>query len=224
MSIVNWPKQEQPREKLLIKGANALSDAELLAIFLRTGVKGLSAVDLARQLLTSFGGIRQLLEANQQQFCQNRGLGLAKYAQLQATLEMSRRHLGQELERGCLMDSPNTVRQYLISQLRHRQREVFACLFLDNKHSVLGFEVLFKGSINSASVHPREVVKAALSYNAAAVIFSHNHPSGVAEPSMADKEITRRLIQALALVDISVIDHIIIGASEPVSFAERGLL
>ena len=208
MSIVNWPKQEQPREKLLIKGANALSDAELLAIFLRTGVKGLSAVDLARQLLISFGGIRQLFEANKQQFCQNRGLGVAKYAQLQASLEMSRRHLGQELERGCLMDSPNTVRQYLISQLRHRQREVFACLFLDNKHSVLGFEVLFKGSINSASVHPREVVKAALSYNAAAVIFSHNHPSGVAEPSIADKEITRRLIQALALVDILSLIHI----------------
>lgn len=224
MSIANWPKQERPREKLLAKGAYALSDAELLAIFLRTGVKGVNAVELARQLLISFGGIRQLLESSQLQFCEQKGLGVAKYAQLQAVLEMNRRHLRQELERKCVMDSPATVREYLVTQLRHQQREMFGCLFLDNKHSLLSFDILFKGSINSASVYPREVVKAALSYNAAAVIFSHNHPSGIAEPSQADKDITQRLIQALALVDINVIDHIIVGAGQPVSFAERGLL
>ena len=209
---------------MLAKGAYALSDAELLAIFLRTGVKGVNAVELARQLLISFGGIRQLLESSQLQFCEQKGLGIAKYAQLQAVLEMNRRHLRQELERKGVMHSPATVREYLISQLRHQQREMFGCIFLDNKHSLLSFDILFKGSINSASVYPREVVKAALSYNAAAVIFSHNHPSGIAEPSQADKDITQRLIQALALVDISVIDHIIVGAGQPVSFAERGLL
>ncbi|OUS39307.1 hypothetical protein A9R01_01895 ['Osedax' symbiont bacterium Rs2_46_30_T18] len=224
MSINDWPASERPREKLLAKGAQALSDAELLAIFLRTGTKGVSAVDLARQLLSSYGGLRQLLESSQTQFCSGSGLGPAKYALLQAVLEMNRRHLSQLLEQGSIMDSPHTVQQYLIAQLRHHQREVFACLYLDTKHSVLGFEILFKGSINCAQIHPREVVKSALSYNAAAVIFSHNHPSGIAEPSQADREITQRLTQALALVDVTVIDHIIIGNAEPVSFAERGLL
>ena len=224
MSINDWPASERPREKLLAKGAQAQSDAELLAIFLRTGTKGVSAVDLARQLLSSYGGLRQLFESSQKQFCSGCGLGPAKYALLQAVLEMNRRHLGQLLEQGSTMDSPGTVQEYLISQLRHLHREVFACLFLDTKHSVLGFEILFKGSINCAQVHPREVVKSALSYNAAAVIFSHNHPSGIAEPSMADRQITEKLAAALALVDIAVIDHIIIGNGEPVSFAERGLL
>lgn len=224
MSINDWPISERPREKLLLKGAQSLSDSELLAIFLRTGTKGLSAVDIARQLLSSYGGLRQLFESTEAEFCSGTGLGPAKYALLQAVLEMNRRHLGQQLEQGSTMDSPHTVQQYLISQLRHHQREVFACLFLDTKHSVLGFEILFKGSINCAQIHPREVVKSALSYNAAAVIFSHNHPSGIAEPSMADKQITERLSAALALVDVAVIDHIIIGNAEPVSFAERGLL
>ncbi len=224
MSITDWPKQERPREKLLSKGAQALSDAELLAIFLRTGVKGLSAVDLARQLLSSFGGLRQLFEADQEAFCKGRGLGEAKFAQLQAVLEMNRRYLGHMLAQGSVMDNPETVQQYLIAQLRHQSREVFACLFLDNKHAVLGFEILFRGSINSAAVHPREVLKKALAYNAAAVIFSHNHPSGIAEPSMADQQITEQLSKALALIEVKVLDHIIIGAGTPVSFASRGLL
>jgi DNA repair protein RadC len=224
MPIKDWPKQERPRDKLLTQGAKSLSDAELLAIFLRTGVKGLSAVDLARQLLKDFGGLRQIFEASQTQFCEKKGLGTAKYAQLQAVLEMNRRHLGQILMQGNIMENPEAVADYLVSQLRHEKREVFACLFLDNKHRVLGFEVLFRGSINSASIYPREVVKCALGYNAAAVIFSHNHPSGVAEPSMADQQITAQLIAALALVEVKVIDHIIIGASAPVSFAKLGLI
>ena len=224
MAISDWPKDEQPREKLLEKGASSLSDAELLAIFLRTGVKGISAVELARQLLQNFGGIRELLEASETDFCAGLGLGRAKYAQLQAVLEMNRRHLAQKMRHGSVMDNPNCVSDYLITQLRHLKREVFACLLLDNKHRVLGFEILFQGSINSAAVHPREVVKTALAYNAAAIILAHNHPSGVAEPSMADRQITERLSNALALIDVNVIDHIIIGSSAPVSFAQRGLL
>ncbi|NQZ32308.1 MAG: DNA repair protein RadC [Oceanospirillaceae bacterium] len=224
MAIPDWPVNERPREKLLAQGAAALSDAELLAIFLRTGVKGVSAVELARHLLQNFGGLRALLEASESSFCSGKGLGAAKYAQLQAVLEMNRRHLAAQLQQGSVMDNPNCVSDYLISQLRHLKREVFACLFLDNKHCVLGFEVLFQGSINSASVHPREVVKTALSYNAAAVILAHNHPSGVAEPSLADKQITERLSKALELIEVNVIDHIIIGSSAPVSFAQRGLL
>lgn len=224
MAISDWPKDEQPREKLLEKGASSLSDAELLAIFLRTGVKGISAVELARQLLQNFGGIRQLLEASETDFCAGLGLGRAKYAQLQAVLEMNRRHLAQKMRHGSVMDNPNCVSDYLITQLRHLKREVFACLLLDNKHRVLGFEILFQGSINSAAVHPREVVKTALAYNAAAIILAHNHPSGVAEPSMADRQITERLSNALALIDVNVIDHIIIGSAAPVSFAQRGLL
>jgi len=224
MAITDWPAAERPREKLLAQGAESLSDAELLAIFLRTGVKGVSAVQLARELLQSFGGLRQLFEASETRFCMAKGLGPAKFSQLQAVLEMNRRHLAQVLEQGCIMDNPGSVSEYLISQLRHLKREVFACLLLDNKHCVLGFEVLFQGSISSASVHPREVVKTALSYNAAAVILAHNHPSGVAEPSMADRQITERLTTALALIEVNVIDHIIIGSAAPVSFAERGLL
>jgi len=224
MAITDWPVNERPREKLLMQGAASLSDAELLAIFLRTGVHGCSAVELARNLLQSFGGLRQLLEANQSSFCSAKGLGPAKFTQLQAVLEMNRRHLAQELEQGSVMDNPGSVSEYLISQLRHLKREVFACLLLDNKHCVLGFEILFQGSISSAQVHPREVVKTALSYNAAAIILAHNHPSGIAEPSMADRQITERLTNALALIEVNVIDHIIIGSSAPVSFAERGLL
>jgi len=224
MAITDWPINERPREKLLMQGAASLSDAELLAIFLRTGVHGSSAVELARSLLQSFGGLRQLLEASEVSFCAAKGLGPAKYSQLQAVLEMNRRHLAQELEQGSVMDNPGSVSEYLISQLRHLKREVFACLLLDNKHCVLGFEILFQGSISSAQVHPREVLKTALSYNAAAIILAHNHPSGIAEPSMADRQITERLINALALIEVNVIDHIIIGSATPVSFAERGLL
>jgi len=224
MSISDWPADQRPREKLLASGAKALSDAELLAIFLRTGVKGASAVELAGQLLVSFGGLRQIFEADQQQFCQGKGLGAAKFCQLQAVIEMNRRYLAHVIATGDVMSNSDKVEQYLIAQLRHHKRELFACLFLDNKYSVVGFDVLFKGTINAASVYPREVVKKALSYNAAAVIFSHNHPSGVAEPSLADRQITDKLKQALALVDIDVLDHIVIGNGKPVSFARRGWL
>lgn len=224
MAISDWPAEERPREKLLLQGPAALSDAELLAIFLRTGVKGVSAVDLARNLLQEFGGLRPLLESSQTEFCTAQGLGAAKYAQLQAVLEMGRRHLQALLEKGEQMSNPALVKHYLIAQLRHHQREVFACLFLDNRHRVLRFEPLFFGTINAASVYPREVVKRALACNAAAVILSHNHPSGVAEPSMADQQITERLAAALALVDVTVLDHIVVGDEHAVSFAERGLL
>ncbi len=222
MSIAQWPAPERPREKLLTLGPAALSDAELLAIFLRIGVAGKSAVDLARELLSQYGGLRPLLEASQQEFCAGLGLGAAKYAQLQAVLEMARRHLSASMQAGDLLSSPQLVRDYLRAQLRHRQREVFALLFLDNQNRLIAYEELFQGTIDGASVYPREVVKQALARNAAAVILAHNHPSGVAEPSQADRRITQRLQDALALVDVRVLDHLVVGEGEPVSFAERG--
>ncbi|MDH4568155.1 JAB domain-containing protein [Pseudomonas sp. BN414] len=222
MSIRNWPAAERPREKLLELGAAALSDAELLAIFLRTGVAGRSAVDLARHLLSDFGSLRALLEAELQEFSQHLGLGPAKFAQLQAVLEMSRRHLAEGLRRDSALESPQAVRDFLKAQLRHSHHEQFACLFLDAKHRVLAFEVLFHGTIDGASVYPRQVVKRSLAHNAAALILSHNHPSGVAEPSEADRQLTRRLKEALALIDVRVLDHFIVGDGEPLSMAERG--
>jgi DNA repair protein RadC len=223
MTISQWPLAERPREKLLNKGAEALSDAELLAIFLRTGCKGVTAVDLARQLLDNFGGLKPMLQASQSEFCQHHGLGSAKYAQLQAVMEMAKRHLLEQLSRGDALCSPAQTRQYLSAQLASYPHEVFACLFLDNRNRVISFEKMFYGTIDGASVYPREVVRLALTKNAAAVIFAHNHPSGVAEPSRADEQITQRLKEALALVDIRVLDHFVIG-DEVVSFAERGLL
>ncbi len=222
--IRDWPSRERPREKLLKLGPAALSDAELLAIFLRTGVAGRTAVDLARGLLSDFGGLRPLLEADRQHFCKHHGLGSAKYAQLQAVLEMARRHLQEQLQRADVLENPDATRMFLSSRLRHLPYEVFACLFLDNRHRVIEFEELFRGTIDGASVHPREVVRQALHYNAAAIILAHNHPSGVAEPSRADIQLTRRLVEALSLLDIRVIDHVVIGDGEGVSFAERGLL
>ncbi len=222
MSIRDWPVQERPREKLLAHGAATLSDAELLAIFLRTGVAGRSAVDLARHLLSEFGGLRQLLEADLQGFSAHLGLGPAKYAQLQAVLEMGRRHLAARIQRDSALESPQAVRDYLKARLRHEPHEVFACLFLDTRHRVLAFEVLFHGSIDGASVYPRQVVKRALAHNAAAVILTHNHPSGVAEPSLADRQLTQKLKEALALVEVRVLDHFVVGDGEPVSLAEYG--
>ena len=223
MAITDWPEPERPREKLLARGAQALSDAELLAIFLRTGVAGKTAVDLARELLLSFGGLRALLSADKVAFCAANGLGEAKYAQLQAVLEMGRRHLQESLQRGDTLTSPEITRRFLLARLRDNPAEVFACLFLDNRHRVIAYEELFRGTIDGASVHPREVVKRALHFNTAAVILAHNHPSGIAEPSQADERITQRLKDALALVDIRLLDHMIIG-DDVVSFAERGLL
>jgi len=224
MRITDWPSAERPRERLLQHGAAALSDAELLAIFLRTGFPGKTAVDLARDCLTQFGSLRQLLSASQERFCQIKGLGRAKFTQLQAALEMTRRHLAQPLaEADCITD-PSHARQYVHSRLRDYPYEVFACLLLDNRHRVLRFEELFRGTINGASVHPREVVKTALQHNAAAVILAHNHPSGIAEPSSADRQLTQRLQSVLALVDIRVLDHLVVGDNSCVSFAERGLI
>ncbi len=223
MAISQWPLAERPREKLISKGTSALSDAELLAIFLRTGCKGLTAVDLARQLLDSFGGLKPLLQASQTEFCLHKGLGTAKFSQLQAVLEMAKRHLLEQISRGDVLCSPAQTRQFLSSQLASYPHEVFACLFLDNRNRVIAFEKMFYGTIDGASVYPREVVRLALQKNAAAIIFAHNHPSGVAEPSHADEKITQRLKKALALVDIRVLDHFVVG-DEVVSFAERGLL
>ncbi|MBS7326317.1 MAG: DNA repair protein RadC [Thiopseudomonas sp.] len=222
MSIRLWPEQERPREKLLSLGANALSDAELLAIFLRTGIRGCSAVELARRLLNEFGGLRQLLEADQEEFTGHAGLGPAKFAQLQAVLEMGRRHLEATIKRDSALESPQAVRNFLKAQLRHQLHEVFACLFLDTKHRVLAFEPLFYGTIDGASVYPRQVVKRALAHNAAALILSHNHPSGVSEPSQADRLLTERLKEALALIDVRILDHFIVGDGEPLSMVEYG--
>ncbi len=222
MSIKNWPAAERPREKLLEHGSGSLSDAELLAIFLRTGVSGKSAVDLARHLLNEFGSLRALLEADLKTFSQQLGLGPAKFSQLQAVLEMARRHLAERLRRDSALESPQAVRDYLKALLRHEPHEVFGCLFMDSKHRMLTFEVLFRGSIDSASVYPRQVVKRALRHNAAAVIFCHNHPSGIPEPSEADRTLTQRLKQALDLVEVRVLDHFIVGDGEPLSMVEYG--
>lgn len=211
MTISQWPSAEKPREKLVNRGANALSDAELLAILLRTGVAGSTAVDLARQLLLDYGSIRGVLDADTHSFCSHKGLGLAKFVQLQAALEIARRHLSENLEYGNCLTRSEQTRNYLRARLRDYKYEVFACLMLDNRNRVIAFRELSRGTIDGASVYPREVVKQALADNAAAVILAHNHPSGVCEASQADIRITERLQKALALVDIRVLDHVIIG-------------
>lgn len=224
MAICDWPAGERPREKLLARGAQQLSDAELVAIFLRTGVRGLSAVDLARQQLQRFGSLTALTCAPQTEFCAAAGLGPAKYAQLQAALEIARRGLRERLQAGPVLSAPQSVRDYLRLCLRGRPHEVFMTLFLDAQHRVIAAEELFRGTLTQTSVYPREVVKQALQYNAAAVIFAHNHPSGVAEPSRADEALTQALKQALALVDVRVLDHFVVAADSALSFAERGIL
>ncbi len=224
MPITDWPLNERPREKLLAQGAAALSDAELLAIFLRTGTRGKTAVDLARELLTDFNGLRHLLAAERREFCARHGLGIASFVQLQAVLEMARRHLMETLQRDTVLNSPAEVRHYLKARLRDYRREVFVCLFLDTQHRVICCEELFQGTLDASSVYPRDVVQRALALNAAALIFAHNHPSGIAEPSQADQRITTRLCEALALVDIRVLDHMIVGDGAVLSMAERGLL
>ncbi|GAA4894469.1 RadC family protein [Ferrimonas pelagia] len=224
MTISQWPAQERPRERLIEQGATALSDAELLAIFLRTGVAGTSAVALARQLLHHFGSLTALLTADKQEFCSIHGLGEAKYVQLQATLELARRYLACEVERSSALSSPQAVRDYLRSHLHGLGEEHFVLLLLDSQHRVIKLERLSRGTIDAASVYPREVVKTTLAANAAAVILAHNHPSGVAEPSQADRHITGRIQQALALVDVPVLDHLVVGSGQSCSFAERGWL
>ena len=224
MAITDWPLDERPREKMLARGGEALTDSELLAIFLRTGVQGKSAVELARDILGHFGGLRPALEASPEAFSQIHGMGTAKWAQLQACLELGRRYLESTLDRGDAFTSPAITRRFLQARLRAYHHEVFACLVLDNQNRLIRFEELFTGTIDGASVYPREVVKRVLALNAAAVIFAHNHPSGVAEPSSADCHITQRLIAALDLVDVRVLDHFVVGDGEVVSMAERGML
>ncbi|EPX3986105.1 RadC family protein [Vibrio cholerae] len=222
MSLKELPTESMPREKLLQRGPQSLSDAELLAIFLRTGTHGMNVLALADLLLRDFGSLRALFCASKEQFCRHKGLGEAKFVQLQAVLEMTQRYLGETLKRGEALTSPQQTKLYLSSILRDRQREAFYILFLDNQHRVIRDEILFEGTIDAASVYPREVVKRALHHNAAAVILAHNHPSGVAEPSQADRRITDRLRDALGLVEIRVLDHFVVGDGEVVSFAERG--
>jgi len=224
MAICDWPADDRPREKLLIKGASSLSDAELLAIFLRTGCSGKSAVDLARDLLSEFGGLRALLEASCEQFCLAKGLGKAKYSQLQAVLEIGRRHLAEQLIRNESLDSSQKVKQFLTTKLRHQRREVFAALFLDTQHRMIAYEELSVGTLDSAAVYPREVVLQALTHNAASVIFAHNHPSGHSQPSHSDQELTQTLAKSLSLLEIRTLDHLIIGEGQVYSFAEHGKL
>lgn len=224
MAITHWPLAERPREKLLRQGVGALSDAELLAIFLRTGVSGKTAVDLARELLSQFSGLRPLLEANLETFCAGHGLGIAKYTQLQAVLEMGRRYLAETLQHQNIFSCSLEAKRYVSAQLRHERQEVFACLFLNNQHEFLGFDKLFFGGINRVAIHPREVVKKALHHGAAAVILAHNHPSGCAEPSGADEAVTRQITEALKLIEVAVLDHLIVGDAVVTSFSERGLL
>jgi DNA repair protein RadC len=224
MRITDWPALERPREKLLHQGPQALSDAELLAIFIRTGTKGKTAVDVARGLITRFGSLRTLLVAEREKVCREPGLGDAKYVVLQAALEIGRRHLAEKLLHGHALESVDDTRRYLQAQLRDRPHEVFCCLFLDNRHRVLAFEELFRGTLNGTAVYPREIVKRAMSHNAAAVILVHNHPSGVAEPSRQDENLTSRLKESLELLDVRLLDHLVVGDGEVVSFSERGLL
>lgn len=223
LSVRDWPAEEQPRNKVLNRGADVLSDAELLSVFIRSGCQGQTAVDVARTLLQTFGGLRGLLNADQDEVCAIAGIGPAKFAELKTVMEISRRYLRERLQRGDVLDDPDAVRFYLTSKLRDRKAEVFAVVFVDNRHRVIAYEEMFQGTIDGASVYPREVVRAALRHNAAAVIFAHNHPSGVGEPSQSDERITRRLRDALALIDVRVLDHFVVGDTL-VSMLERGLL
>lgn len=225
MAITDWPEHERPRERLLQHGAAALSDAELLALFLRVGIKGKSAVDLARDLLTHFGSLTHLCHATAAELSSISGMGLAKYAQLQAVMEMARRALKEDLQRHDILATPGAVRDWLRLNLAHRPHEVFMALWLDTQNQLIASEELFRGTLSQTSVYPREIVKQSLHHNAAAVIFAHNHPSGIAEPSHADEMLTNTLKQTLALIDVRVLDHFIVaGQSAPLSFAERGLL
>ena len=224
MAITDWPTAERPREKLIELGAEALSDAELLAIFLRVGVTGKSAVDLARDLLTQFGSLNGIFAATEHELSQVHGIGTSKYVQLQAIFEMSRRALSEQLQQRDVFKSPQAVRDYLVLKLGSLTKEVFLVLFLDTQNRLLASEEMFSGSLSETSVYPREVLKRALHHNAASVIFAHNHPSGIAQQSQADELLTKQLKQALALVDVRVLDHFIVAGNNTLSFSERGLI
>ena len=224
MVITDWPVAERPREKLIEHGAEALSDAELLSIFLRVGVTGKSAVDLARDLLNQFGSLNGIFAATEHELSREHGIGTSKYVQLQAIFEMSRRALSEQLQQRDVFKSPQAVRDYLVLKLGSLTKEVFLVLFLDIQNRLLASEKMFSGSLSETSVYPREVIKRALHHNAASVIFAHNHPSGIAQQSQADELITKQLKQALALVDVRVLDHFIVAGNNTLSFSERGLL
>ncbi len=221
MAISDWPLGERPRERLLAHGAAALSDAELLAVILRTGIPGKSAVELGRELLERFKGVAGIFGAD---LTGVKGLGPAKRAQFQAAMELARRSLKDDMRSASALTSPGAVRDYLRLAIGEREHEVFVCLWLDAQHRVIASEELFRGTLTQTSVYPREIVKAGLKANAAAVIFAHNHPSGVAQPSQADELLTRNLKEALSLVDIKVLDHFVVAGRQTLSFAERGLL
>jgi DNA repair protein RadC len=223
-SIRDWPESERPREKLIARGADVLSDAELLALLLGSGTRGSSAVELARSLLSDFGSLRELQSAQASRCLSRNGIGPARYAMMQAAVELARRHFREALRLGPALGAPEATRAFLLAQLRDRPYEVFCCLYLDSRHRLIAFEELFRGTIDRAGVHPREVLRQTLLHNAAAVMFAHNHPSGVLEPSHADELITRRLKEALALVDVRVLDHFIVGDGQCFSFCEHGLI
>ena len=224
MSITNWPEDERPRERLLKQGASALSDAELLAIFLRVGMKGKSAVDLARELVTTFGNLNGLFSASKTDLCAIKGMSEAKYVQLQTVLEMAKRALGENMKLADALSSPKAVRDYLKLALSRLPHEVFVVVFLTSQNRVIVVEEIFRGTLTQTSVYPREIVKRALAHNAASVIFAHNHPSGEANPSQADRSLTKILAEALALVDVKVLDHFIVAPGASLSFAEQGIL
>ncbi|MCW8879716.1 MAG: DNA repair protein RadC [Kangiellaceae bacterium] len=221
-SITSWPNEERPRERLLKHGASALSDAELLAIFLRTGIKGKNAIELAREIIQHFGGIKGMLAADLEQFCQLKGLGNAKYVQLHACIEMSQRYLAEELAEKDAIQNPAQVKSYVQSKLVSKKNEIFVGLFLDNQHRIIRYEELFSGTINASSVHPRVLVQKSLEFNAAALIVAHNHPSGVAEPSVSDIQITQTIKSALQLIDVRLLDHLIVASHQVISLAELG--
>ncbi|MBR9729528.1 DNA repair protein RadC [Shewanella intestini] len=222
MTIKQWPQGEGPREKLLTRGAMALSDAELIAVILRSGLVGHNAVDMSREMLAHFGGLRKLFAASQPQVCKLAGVGPVKFAQLQATAELAKRIAQENLQKGQVLTNPDLTRDYLMRQLADRSYEVFALLLLDTQHQVIQFVELFRGTINCASVYPRDIVALVLEKSAAAVIVCHNHPSGIAEPSEADRRITERIKNALETIDVSLLDHMVVGDQDIVSFAERG--
>lgn len=224
LPIRDWPQTERPREKLLTNGPESLGDAELLAIFIRTGIPGKSAIEMAREALLESGGLRALLNLSPNELCKFKGIGTAKYVQFQAGLELGRRYLMEKMQKGDAITSPQISRDYLTLQLRDKPYESFFAMFLDSKHRVLHHQELFRGTIDNATVPVREVVKEALKHNAAAMIVAHNHPSGVAEPSAADKSLTETLYLALGMVGIKLLDHFVVGDSEVVSFAEMGAL
>lgn len=224
MSILDWPDDERPREKLLQRGAGALSDAELLAVFLGSGLRGQDAVALGHDLLRRHGGLRPMLQQPPQALMRERGLGAARVTRLLAALELATRHLAADLARGDALDDPALAARYFTARLRDRPHEVFACLYLDARHRCIAFEEVFSGGLDGAEVHPREIVRRCVQHNAAAVMLGHNHPSGSSEASVADRAVTRRLVDALRLVDIRVLDHFIIGDGPPTSFSSRGWL